>query len=201
MLILDVPPGLEFAAVSLTMRDTVGGSRSPYTGDLSRVDFGGRWWEATFTTLPLAPDLAAEVDAWLDDLAEPGVAARLPRPVYMTGGGTFAGATVALAADRAPGAVLLSVSGLGAGLTIARGSLVSVGDHMHRVRQTLVGGSGEQLEIVPPLRAIALAGDLVQVGAAVVGLWSLLKRPARTHGREWAARADPISLDFCEAQR
>jgi hypothetical protein len=199
MVILDVPAGVEFEALSLLLRDTVAGSQSPYTGDLSRTDFGGRWWEISLTTLQMGAAVAADFDAWLDDLREVGTVARMPRPVLMPRLGTFSGEAVTLAADRDAGAVLLSVSGLGAGLTLGRGSLVSIGDRMHRVRKTLIGGSGDQLSITPPLRFDALSGDAVEVGSAVAGLWRLMGRPPREHGSAFGRDAAPVSLKFSEA--
>jgi hypothetical protein len=199
MEILDVPAGVDFASVELIMRDSVSRAASPYTGAQARVDFGGRWWEMTLTTTPLILAVASDLDGWADSLAEPGVAARILRPVLVGVHGTASASSVTVATAAAANASAVAVAGVGAGLTIARGSLLSIGGRLHRVRRELVGGSGEALRIVPPLRAAVLVGDVVQWGAAAAGLWLLSERPPRRHEATAGAWSDPVTLKFSEA--
>lgn len=199
MEILDLPGGVALTSVSLSLRDSVASMRSPYTGAAARLDFGGRWWEMTIETAPLSPQVASDLDGWGDRLIEPGVLARLARPALIGFYGTAASSTISIAVDAAAGAVSLSVAGVGVGLTVLRGSILSIGGRLHRVQASLVGGSGGALRIKPGLRAAVEIGDAIETGAAASGLWVLTSRPPRSHARDFGSYAPPMSFQFSEA--
>jgi hypothetical protein len=199
MEILDLPDGVDLTAVSLTMRDSVAKMSSPYTGGVARLEFGGRWWEMMIETAPLSPRVASDLDGWGDRLIEPGVVARLARPALIGFHGTAGASSISISTAAPAGAVSLSVQGVGAGLTVLRGSIVAIGGRLHRVQALLVGGSGDPLRIKPSLRAAVSIGDAVETGNAAAGLWVMIARPPRSHARDFGNYAPPMAFQFAEA--
>ncbi|MFT6775231.1 MAG: hypothetical protein ACJA1L_002950 [Paracoccaceae bacterium] len=197
--VLDAPAGMRWHAYDLGAIDTVAEQRSVYTGAAKRLDFGGNLWTLKLATRDQTQAHAAALEAWCDALRAADAVARLGPPPGYAAQGTTTAETLTLAAARAAGASLLAVNGLGAGLTIAAGSYVSIADHLHRVRATVAGGSGDQLQIWPPLREAAAMGAVVEIGAGVRSLWRLQGRPTRSAISDRPALAAPVELQFMEA--
>jgi hypothetical protein len=199
MTTIDAPASAVWTDSALTETDTVAEQRSVYTGAESRLDFGGGGWALTLATPPMAHETAAELSAWASRLRAADAVARLPRPPYYARYGTTTANTLALSAARSAGAASLAITGLGSGLTIAAGTLVSVGDHLHRVQVTLTDGVSDALLIWPPLRADAADGATVEINAGVRGLWRLQARPVAAWAVGDGSAASPYVFQFREA--
>jgi hypothetical protein len=177
---IDAPAALRWHSYDLAPVDTLAEARSVYTGAAARFDFGGGWWALTLTTRDQTQIHAAALEAWCDRLRAADAVARLrPPPGYIAQGTTLA-AKLALTSARGASATALAVEGLGAGGTIVAGSFVSIADHLHRVQQTVAGGSGDPLRIWPPLREDSGLGATVEITRRIRSLWRLQGRPARS---------------------
>lgn len=199
MTTIDAPAELKWHSYDLGRIDTMAEVRSIYTGAARRLDYGGGWWTMTLTTRDQTQAHASVLEAWADRLRAVDAVMRFgPLPGYVAQG-TTAATTLTATAARSAGAVSLGVTGLGAGLTIAAGSYVSVADHLHRVQTTIAGGSADPLLIWPPLREDMADAATIEIADGVRSLWRLQGVPARGAVSDRAHLLAPVSLSLVEA--
>jgi len=184
VVIVDPPRCFGSTTRSFEILDNVSETRSVYSFSESRIDFGGEAWSCELQMHNLNDEQAGEITAYFDRLRGVDVAARFGfAQSRKTKFGTTTAAALTVTADVVAGGNDIPISGVGAAGTLRWGTVVQIGNHLHRSRTNVTGDTGS-LIISPRLRAPLTTGDQIILDDPK-GLWRLQGRPVEQHSKRW----------------